>query len=302
MLAVLVALALADAPVSTVQQDPPAPEPAPLSQTVPIVQLPLWELGLGVGAVSFRDYRGSDTTHAYPVPVPYFIYRGEYLQADRNGVKGKIFHQDWVELNFSVNANTPVRHNSARAGMPDLKTTLEMGPALDFHVWKSSDEHLRVDFRLPFRAAFALGSPGYIGWLFTPNLNVDLLNVGGLQGWNMGLLAGPLFAARKYNDYYYSVDPQYATQDRPAYQASGGYAGTQMIASLTKRYPRFWTGAYIRHDTLSGASFDNSPLVKSHNYWTAGIGIAWMIDQSSRMVAVPKSDSTYEPCSGCSNP
>jgi MipA family protein len=284
---------------------PPSPPPAPppeLPTSSSTVQLPLWELGVGVGAVSFRDYRGSDTTHAYPVVVPYFIYRGELLKADRNGVKRKLFNQDTVDLNFSLNANTPVRNNSARAGMPDLKTTIEVGPALDIHLWRSPSENYRLDFRTPFRAAFAVGSPGYIGWEFTPNLNLDVLNAGGLAGWNLGLLAGPLFAARKYNAYYYSVDTQYATPDRPAYQASGGYAGTQMIASFTKRYPKFWTGAYIRHDTLSGASFDNSPLVKSHNYWTAGIGIAWIVNQSARMVSISKSDSTYEPCSGCSNP
>ena len=81
--------------------------PAPSERTL---ELPLWELGLGLGAVSFRDYRGSDTTHAYPVPVPYFIYRGKFLQADRSGLKSKLLHQDRVELNVSLNATTPVRH------------------------------------------------------------------------------------------------------------------------------------------------------------------------------------------------
>jgi hypothetical protein len=57
--------------------------------------------------------------------------------------------------------------------------------------------------------------------------------------------------------------------------------------SLSKRFPRYWVGAFVRYDTLSGASFADSPLVRSNSYWAAGIGIAWMIGKSSRMVDVP---------------
>lgn len=262
---------------------------------------PVWELGVGVGAVSFRDYRGSDTTHAYPVVVPYFIYRGKFVRADREGVKTKLLPEDRLRLDFSANVTTPVRNNSTRQGMPELRTTLELGPALDIHVWRSENEHMKLDVRLPVRAVTTLGSPGFIGWFFAPNANLDIANPAGLSGWNLGLLTGPLFATRRYDQYFYSVAPQYATPQRPVYEASGGYAGTQVLAALTKRYPKFWTGAYVRYDTLSGASFEHSPLVKSHSYVSAGIGIAWIIGQSSHLVDVPESlQSPDEPCNGCS--
>jgi outer membrane scaffolding protein for murein synthesis (MipA/OmpV family) len=267
-----------------------APVPAQEQTSAETRPLPLWELGLGIGAVSFRDYRGSDTTHAYPVPVPYFIYRGRYLQADRNGLKTKLLNQDRVELNISLNATTPVRNNAAREGMPQLRATVEIGPALDVHIWRSESEKLKLDVRLPVRAVSTIGSPGFIGWFFAPNVNLDVADPAGFAGWRLGLLTGPLFAARRYDEYYYSVAPQYATPLRPAYQASGGYAGTQVLASLTKRYPKFWAGGYLRYDTLTGASFESSPLVKTHSYWSAGLGIAWMIGQSSRLVEVPKSE------------
>ena len=48
---------------------------------------PVWDFGIGVGAVSFNDYRGADTTHVYVLPVPYFYYRGNFLKADRNGIR-----------------------------------------------------------------------------------------------------------------------------------------------------------------------------------------------------------------------
>ena len=280
---------LAQEPPIQAQETPEVQEPA--EESGPTHPKPLWELGLGIGAVGYRDYRGSDTTHAYPVPVPYFIYRGRYLQADRSGLKSKLFHQDRLELNVSLNATTPVRNNATRQGMPELRSTVEIGPALEVHVWRSASERVRLDVRLPVRAAFAVGSPGYIGWFSNPNINVDFVSPLGLHGWNLGLLTGPLFAASRYDAYYYSVAPQYATLDRPAYQATGGYAGSQVLAALSKRYPKFWAGAYLRYDTLAGASFESSPLVKSHSYWSAGIGIAWMISHSSRFVAVPDAES-----------
>jgi outer membrane scaffolding protein for murein synthesis (MipA/OmpV family) len=70
---------------------------------------PLWEFGLGPAALILRDYRGANTSHAYPLPAPYFVYRGKFLQADRDGLKGKIFDQKLVELHISVSATPPVR-------------------------------------------------------------------------------------------------------------------------------------------------------------------------------------------------
>ncbi len=288
MLLLAPGLARAQAQEQVPAQAPPAQSELPSQErTRP---LPLWEFGMGIGAVSFRDYRGSDTTHAYPVPVPYFIYRGRYLQADRSGLRTRLLDQDRVELNVSLNATTPVRNNLTRQGMPQLRPTVEIGPALDVHVWRSPSEKMRLDVRLPIRAVSTIGSPGFIGWFFAPNVNLDIVNPAGFSGWNLGLLTGPLFAARRYDEYYYSVAPQYATLQRPAYQASGGYAGTQVLASLTKRYPKFWTGGYVRYDTLKGASFENSPLVRSRSYWSVGLGIAWMIGQSSHLVEVPTSE------------
>jgi MipA family protein len=249
---------------------------------------PLLEYGLGVGAVAFEDYRGSDTSHVYPLPVPYLVYNGKFLKADRDGVRGTLFNQDRVELNLSVNATTPVRSDRERSGMPDLRPTVELGPSFELHVLRSDDARIKLDFRMPLRAAFTVeASPKMIGWTFTPRFNLDIADPFGFAGWKLGLLAGPLFADRRYDDYFYTVAPQYATALRPAYQAVGGYAGTQTTAALSKRFPHFWVGAYVRYDTLSGAAFIDSPLVQSRRYWAGGVGISWMIHRSSTMVEVP---------------
>jgi outer membrane scaffolding protein for murein synthesis (MipA/OmpV family) len=251
-------------------------------------EAPLWEFGLGLGAIAFEDYRGSNTTHAYPLPVPYVVYNGKFLKADRDGVRGTLFNQDWMEINLSFNLTTPVRNDRERSGMPDLRSTVEVGPSFDFHLFRSDNRRVKLDLRMPLRyAATVESSPQIIGWTFSPRLNLDLRDPFGLPGWNLGLLAGPLFADQRYHDYFYSVAPQFATASRPEFQAKGGYAGTQTLAAFSKRYPKFWVGAYMRYDTLAGAAFVDSPLVQRKSYWTGGFGFAWMLRRSSQTVEIP---------------
>jgi outer membrane protein len=249
---------------------------------------PLYEFGLGLGAIVFEDYRGSDTAHGYPLPLPYILYNGTFLKANRDGIRGQLFNQDRFELNLSFDATTPVRSDRERSGMPDLKSTVELGPSFDVHLMRSDDRRVKLDLRMPVRAAMTVEtSPKIIGWTFTPRLALDIRGPLGFEGWNLGLLTGPLFADRRYHNYFYTVAPQYATAARPAYQADGGYAGTQFITALSKRFPKFWVGAYVRYDTLADAAFAASPLVQRKSYLVGGIGFSWIISKSSQMVEVP---------------
>lgn len=248
---------------------------------------PLWELGAGIGALSLPDYRGSDQTSLYAIPFPYLVYRGEFLKADRHGIRGTFFGSDRIELNLSLGASLPVNSddNRARQGMPDLQPTVELGPSLDLNLWRTPDRRTRLDLRLPVRTAVTVkGGMDDIGWVFSPRLNLDIADVAGLAGWNMGLLAGPMYGSERNHDYFYSVAPQYATADRPAFDAKGGYAGSQFMMTMSKRYPKYWLGAFVRWDSLQGAAFADSPLVKSEGYFAAGVGIAWILGESSTRV------------------
>jgi outer membrane protein len=254
------------------------------------VKKPLWEFGLGIGALAFADYRGADTGSIYPLPVPYLAYRGKFLRANRDGVRELLFNREYAELNISLNATTPVRSDNtpARRGMPNLQATFEIGPSLNLHMWHAADGQARLDLRLPLRAAFTIDMPPRAeGFFFAPCLNLDLFGVGGHSGWNLGMLTGPLFADQRYHRYFYDVAPRYATADRPAYSAHGGYSGSQAVVSLSKRFPAFWVGLFARYDVLNGAVFSGSPLVRSNHYWAGGVGIAWMIGRSSTMVESP---------------
>lgn len=252
-----------------------------------LTKQPLWEFGLGGGALAMSAYRGADTTATYLIPIPYFVYRGKFLRADRDGVRSVVFARDAIEININAGGTIPVssRHVPARQGMPDLKPIFEIGPSVDWHVYETQDRGIRFDIRAPLRLGVSVSAaPRIVGLSFAPQFNVDWLSVGGHPGWDLGVLMGPLFSNRQYNQYFYTVAPQYARSDRPVYQAPGGYAGTQFLAAISKRFPNFWLGAYARYDSLHGTTFADSPLVRSKEYWALGIGFAWMVSYSSILV------------------
>lgn len=249
---------------------------------------PLWEAGAGVAAVDFAAYRGSDQHQSYVLPIPYFVYRGKFLKVEREKVRGLLLKRERAELDISVNGTVPVRSqdNRARAGMPDLDATLEIGPSLNLSLFKSASGDKKLELRLPLRPAFAsnFSSVRHVGWLFQPQLNLDVRDIPHMQGWNLGLLAGPIFADARYHQYFYGVDPQYATVSRPAYQARGGYAGGQFITALSKRFPDYWVGAFVKLDTLRGAVIADSPLVRSKTNVSAGFAVSWIFGRSKTMV------------------
>ena len=252
---------------------------------------PLWEMGLGVAGIDFPDYRGSSHRRGYVLPAPYFVYRGDLLRADRNGARAVFFKSDRWDLNLSAGASLPVHSNDnpQRAGMTDLKPSVELGPSLAYTVWKTPDERMKLDVRLPLRGAVTIqSSPRFIGGQFSPNVNLDLHDPLGYTGWNLGLVAGVLYNDSRYNRYFYSVDPAFATPSRPAYEARGGFGGVQFVAALSKRFPKFWVGGFVRYDTLNNAVFEQSPLVTTKRYVAGGFAITYIFKQSSERVVVDR--------------
>lgn len=257
-----------------------------LPHLAPAAELPLWEAGAGIAVLDFPDYRGSDERHTLVLPVPYLVYRGDFLKADRESVRGQFYKDDRLDFHLSVNGSIPVdsSDNSARRDMPDLDPTLEIGPNLAVTMQRSDTMHLSL--RFPLRAVIAtnLSHARDEGWVFQPQVNVDFYDRFPGPGWNLGFAAGPLFGNKRYHNYFYGVAPQFATAQRPAYEARAGYAGMQFIAALSKRYASYWVGGFVRADTLSGAVFENSPLVRQKDSVAAGVAFAWVFDRSRKRV------------------
>jgi outer membrane scaffolding protein for murein synthesis (MipA/OmpV family) len=250
----------------------------------------LWEFGLGATGLYLPDYRGANQSRAYAFPLPFVVYRGDRFRVDRDGIRGIFVDTDRIELDVSVFGTVPVdsSKNDARQGMPDLDATLELGPVLQITLARDRriDYNYRLQLRLPARAVFPTDIVhwDYAGWTFYPNLALDLRPefLGGR--WNVGFQGGLLYATRQYNEYFYSVAPQFATPERPAYAAPGGYSGWVSFATISRRFGKLWVGAYVRYDSLHGATFEASPLVKRDYAISGGIGIAWVFAESKTLV------------------
>ena len=251
-------------------------------------QRPQWEIGLGAAALYLPDYRGSDQSRGYLYPLPYVRYRGERLRLDdRRGLASLLLlDTDRVELDVSLNASQPAPsdQSTARQGMPDLDPTLEIGPLVKVKLWESAGRSNELSLQFPVRAAFTLQNPEFIGWVFNPVIDLYLRDVGPGGRWRVGMQAGPVFTDRRYNQYYYQVDPQYATSTRPAYTASGGYGGTQFTLTTHRRFGPVWFGAFVRAYGLQGAVYEDSPLVQQRSALYAGIGLAYIFAESTTLV------------------
>lgn len=68
---------------------------------------------------------------------------------------------------------------------------------------------MKLDLLTSARSVITIeAAPRAIGWLLDPHLNLDIDAQAGAAGWKLGLLAGPLFATRRYNRYFYTVARQ----------------------------------------------------------------------------------------------
>lgn len=243
---------------------------------------PLWELGIGAAAMQLPDYAGSDVSHGYLLPLPFVVYRGRWLRADREGARAVLIDTPTWGLNLSAHASAPVRShdNPARLGMANLPATLELGPKLTTQLWKAADGSAELHANLPLRAVIGLtrGAP-MLGAVLTPTLNLDLPRAA--SGWNLGLQVGPKWGSQRLHDHCYGVSGADTSASRPAYTARGGYAGWQALAALSQRFDRTWVGAFVRYERLDGAVFADSPLVRQHQALAAGVAVVWVFARSN---------------------
>ena len=228
-------------------------------------EMPKWEFGLGAGGLSVPHYRGSDQHENYIAPVPYIRYNGKRLKVDREGGRFLFYSSDIFKVDASTGFSLPVDSgdNQARQGMPDIDPIFELGPRMQFNLYESDDHAFQFRAALPVRAAI------------TVNLS-DATN------------AGPIWATKKYHDYFYQIDPEFATATRPAFDARAGYSGSRITLTSSKRFKNIWTGFFIRYDNLEGAVFENSPLVKQEDSLMAGVAITYIFKQSKQMVEIDK--------------
>jgi MipA family protein len=253
---------------------------------------PLWEVGIGGGFLMMPDYRGSDKTRAYVLPFPYAVYRGGVVKVEDNRFSGRLFTSDRVTLDASFYGAIPVRSsdNEARAGMQDIDPTFEVGPALRIKLLNSKEKKYNLSMALPLRAVFSTDfrSVRYEGLVFSPRLNFEKDDVIPGTGLYLGVSTGPMFGDRGYHNYFYEVEPEYATPVRQAYTPGGGYSGSTLTVGVGKNYKQFIFHTFVSMDFLQGAAFEDSPLVKTKTSLMGGFTISWIFLKSKSMANAEK--------------
>jgi Outer membrane protein V len=256
-------------------------------------QLPLWEVGLGGTALFMPDYRGSDEYRWYFFPVPYVIYRGDILKIDREQISGRIFKTNRLLLDMSFNGSVGVDSsiNKARQGMPNLDPTFEFGPSLEVLLDEDKTAGHKITLTFAIRSVISISTDlknlNSAGWNFSPRLNIDQFNIGG-KGLDFGMSFGPIFGDQTYHNYYYQVNEAYATPERPAFSAQGGYGGMQCTLSLGKKFKKIFLGLFVRGESLQGTAFSESPLLKTNISFMGGLYFSWIFMESKTLVEAEK--------------
>jgi MipA family protein len=248
--------------------------------------LPLWEYGVAGLAAHLPHYRGSSEYSSYLLPLPYFIYRGESFQADRDGLRGIFWRHGPFESDLSLAGNPPVPgDNPVRDGMPERDALVELGPALRGYLY-SHGERDALFFQANLRAAFSLGfasGMAYQGVISDLALVYRDARTLRAQRIFFHLSAGVQGGDSRLHEYFYEVAPAYATPARPEYQAGAGYGGLQISGSVVKELTRgLQLGGYLRWVHSGGAAFADSPLVQTDNNLVLGAMLLVRLGESAQ--------------------
>jgi outer membrane scaffolding protein for murein synthesis (MipA/OmpV family) len=241
------------------------------------------ELGAGPFVVVGNHYRGSDQVKVWVFPLPYFSYRSERIEAEPSFIRGILFHNRWFAFKLSLvpGLNVESKNNRARAGMPSLDYSLEVGPMAIARVWENEEKSVLVNFEIPVRESIATNLKHYhpAGLITVPYLNL-IYKPRERDSWSFDseFSVSPMFASQKYHDRFYTIAQEFQQSGRPAYRARGGYSGLQSAVVLNKRLQRMGILSFFRWDYLKGAAFIDSPLVVQKNFFIGGLGIFWMFD------------------------
>ncbi len=251
-------------------------------------QQPLWEAGVA-GVIGYvPDYPAASRSRVQALPLPYFIYRGRFFHSDQSGVRLEALRQPRFELDVSFGASLASNsgNSGVRQGLPDLDYLLEAGPNLRVILARFSPSS-RLSLELPVRSVISTDFLHFSdrGFLFAPRLSY-LDRPLSDRGLRLHVQLGPDFATEKLQDYFYEVAPQFARPGRPAFNAQGGYLGTNLDISLNRPvsdHIHLFVATKLSY--FGGARNEASPLFREKFNYSLFAGFSWSIWQSKETVA-----------------
>ncbi|WP_111980147.1 MipA/OmpV family protein [Algibacillus agarilyticus] len=249
---------------------------------------PLWEFGVGGASFNTTNYPASSERNAVTLAAPYVVYRGDIFRVGGgNGVRAVVVEKSDFELDLSVGGafSAKSEDDSVRAGMPELDYLFEIGPQLLYRIKDYEFEHggdARLNARLQARAAFSsdFNQIDQRGFVIQPTLTYQQRGVF-FKETSLNTALSLTYASEKFQAYYYQVDPEFATSTRSAYNAKGGYLGSELSMSIS--FPiadkvRGFVGGSAKF--FQGAANQDSPLYEKEVTYSLGIGFVWRLYES----------------------
>ncbi len=250
----------------------------------------LWEAGIVGGEAYLPDYPAAAQNHAKWIVAPYIIYRGKIMRADREGARARLLRQRYfdIEMGFAASFKTNSADNDARRGMSDLDYLLELGPRLSVPITDFGGRG-RLRLFVPLRSVFSTNFKNFKhrGFTATPALYArwnhflrrDWLGIAQLTA---------TFGDRQLNAYFYDVAPEFATLERPSYDARAGYIGSDLFSGVVVPFGERWrlfSGVqWLVHEGSANAA---SPLFRRTTNYSLIVGLTWMFYQSAKPAAAP---------------
>jgi outer membrane scaffolding protein for murein synthesis (MipA/OmpV family) len=249
---------------------------------------PLWEFGVGGGAIEVANYPASSERNFIALAAPYMVYRGDVFRVGgENGFRAVVVETSDFELDLSFGGafSADSEDNSSRSGMPELDFLFEVGPQLiyrikDFTYTQGGDGRLKA--RLQARAVFSsdFNRIDDRGFVIEPTLSYQQRGVL-FKETGLRLAFSLNFATEKLQDYFYQVDPEFSKENRVQYDAKGGYLGAELSIGISfpirNNIRGFLTGTAQLHQ---GAANKDSPLYEKDVTYSIGVGFVWRLYES----------------------
>ena len=234
-----------------------------------------FDFGLGFFGLKVNHYRGSDQMKDYNFYVPYIYYKSDTVEAEGAFIDTTFFESRYLSFKFSmvVGPNVESETNRARQGMPELNYNFGIGPMAIIHLIKGPKFFLEIDSSIRQEFQTNLSHTAAIGNTNTTYLTTRYV----VKDFSIELGLGRMFATEDFHAYYYDVDSQYITPERPYYESEGGFSGNITLLSLKKKLGDLMLYGFVRHEDLDGVVFENSPLVKQTDYYFLGLGVFYLI-------------------------
>lgn len=249
---------------------------------------PLWEIGVLAAGFNVPEYPAADKNSNNVIAAPYLVYRGDVFRiGDGSAARAVALERDWIEIDLSLDAafNADSSDNPIREDMPDLDYLFEVGPQLKLRLMKLSFEeagNAKLSLDIKTRSVFStdLSNFAHRGYVIHPELSYDHYDLFG-ENSRLSINFAPVWGSEKLHDYFYQVSGEFATDERPEYDAKGGYLGSEISVSLStmvsKKIRVFaFTQINLHHEAANQAS----PLFRNKDTYSVGLGFSWRVSES----------------------